>query len=176
MAVRRLVSSSWLLACCLALTGCAEAQPSRLPSLAPLAAVTTAPVPAAAEAATPAGAVEFVRFWYAEITRAWAERDPAIVARLSAPGCEVCQRYIASMTEARAKGHTVTGVVFTLRVVEAQGLDAQRTRVTVVYDGPRTRRVDAQGRQIRSEPAVQGAQETVHLARHGTSWRVESVT
>lgn len=176
MGVRRALLPAGLL---VLLAGCSGPgagrgnQPHVLPALHELPA--SAPTEAAArDVGTPAGAEQFVRFWYSEITRAWAARDPQVVARLSAPGCQVCRRYIDSMTEARTKGQVLSPVTFELTLVESEAVDAGVARVSVIYDGPAITRTDADGREVTLEPAVKGAQTDVELVRHGRSWLVRA--
>lgn len=168
MGVRRQLVLTLLVAL---LVGCGQEAPASLPRLTP-SPVTTTAVPNAAEAETPQGAAAFVRFWYAEITRAWSLRDASIVERLSAPGCLVCQRYIDSMKGTLARGERVSPVLFNLSLVEAQGLTGKTTRVSVIYSHPPVRRFDSSGRQLTVSKARQGVQETRDLVRNGRSWLV----
>lgn len=166
--VRRSLTALVLLAL---LVGCGSSPPPAALPPVPTASAAVV-VPAAAEPATPRGAEAFTRFWYAEITRAWAELDPSIVQRLSAPGCRVCQRYVESMTEVKRAGQTVDPVTFDLAFVEAQGISANRTRVLVIYSAPVTRVYDRSGRVVRTEAAIRRGQDTLELQRQGQSWRV----
>ena len=180
MRVRRTAPSTLVLAlvCSALVGGCSarDARPVSLPRVASSSSVVAEGVPAAAAAATPSGAAAFTRFWYSEITRAWAARDPDIIRGLSAPGCEVCDRYISSMTGARQRNEHVEGVVFTLRLVESQAIEQGVARVSVIYDEPARRALDAAGKVVLREPAFHGRQQTVTLIRSGASWRVKDVS
>jgi hypothetical protein len=168
MGVRRVGALVLLVAL---LVACAEQAPTSLPPVT-AAPVASAVVPVAAEAETSQGAAAFVRFWYAEITRAWALRDASIVERLCAPSSETCERYIASMQGTRARGERLDPVTFELTLVEAQALTGKTARVSVIYDHPVTRRFDSAGRQLSVSKARRGVQETREVVRSGRSWLV----
>jgi hypothetical protein len=186
---RVIVKRSSAVAACLlvsvVLSGCADDEPgpTALPSVSPGASaspsVTAAPgpvaVPVAAQAATPKGAAEFARFFYAEVERAYEERDPEIVARLGAPGCEACGRFVASLTSSRDNDERVEGAVYEITFAEAPEVVNDRTVVAVIYDGPEAVRYSAEGAVIDREPAVAGFEEELLLVRSGLSWLVEEV-
>jgi len=163
--------------------GCADEEPAAtaLPpaSSAPSASVSSAPspvaVPSAAQAETPQGAAEFARFFYAEVERAYRERDPDVVARLSAPGCEACSRFVDSLASSRDNNERVEGVVYEIRMAEAPARSSSRTVVAVVYDGPEAVRYAADGAVITREPAVTSFEEELELIRTGRSWLVQEV-
>lgn len=167
-----------------ALLGCSDPQeglsrlpplsprPSPSPTPSPSASPTVSAVPTAAQAATPEGAAAFARFWYAEIERAFVERDPEIVRRLSAPGCAACSRFVASLTNLRDNNERTEGVVYMIVAAEAQAISGNTTRVAVVYNGPPTVRYDASGQVIRREPAATMVAEELGLIRSGESWLV----
>ena len=161
-----------------ALTSCSDGStaPRSLPTLSPLPSgtPTTAPTPTASTSGlTSASASEFARHWYAEITRAWAERDASILKPLSAPGCTACERYISSITEVKANNERVEGVVFTIRLAEAQKVVNGRTRVAILYDTPVAHKYSASGRVLSTEPAHKAFQEELKLLVSGSSWLVE---
>lgn len=58
-------------------------------------------LPAVARTRTPAGAAAFARYFYEQLRPAYDARDPSALAAMSAPGCEACARYVASVTTAR---------------------------------------------------------------------------
>lgn len=165
---------------CAALVSCSSGagKATVLPKISASAPVTASPdpVPTAAKAATPEGAAAFARFWYSEITRAWALRDPRIIARLSAPGCTACARYTSSIADVRARNQRVEGVIFKLTLVEAQAISGKNVKVSVIYDSPATHGYDSSGREVHSEPAVKNFQEELALLRSGNSWLVQQDT
>ncbi len=173
-----------LLLVALLVTGCGgdSEQPAALPPVVttqtPTTAPspTTAPVPTEALAETPQGAAQFARFFYAEVERAFAEKDPSIVERLSAPDCGACDRFTSSITSLRDNGGRVTDVIYDIKVAEAPATDRATALVTVIYDSPAIQGFDAQGNQVREEPAVTDFQEQIELIRTPDGWRVQTVT
>lgn len=174
--VRRL---SWLAIVGLLAAGCSSGSeaPRVLPPVATPSATTASPtaspLPSGADAATPQGATAFARLWYSEITRAWEEQDPAIIERLSAPGCTACKRYVESITGVRQRGERVDDVVFRLKLVEATAVRDGKSIVAIVYDSPKSTRYDRAGKALDTEPAVSNYEEELTLVRAGASWLVQ---
>jgi hypothetical protein len=152
-------------------SGLAESSPS--PSPSPTPAVEA--VPPAAQEPTPDGAAAFARFFYAAVTRGYAEKDPEVVQQLSAPGCSACERFVASMTALRDDGETVTPVVYNIVSAEAPGFDGTKARVDVMYNSPEIVRRDRSGNIIRTEPDVTGFLEQLTLVRGPSGWLVQGV-
>lgn len=124
--------------------------------------------------ATPQAAAAFARFFYAQITRAYETNDPSLIQRLSASGCKACQRYVASVRQARDQHERVTGVEYKIRFAEAPALQGSAARVDVIYDAPATRRYADSGQLLETEPAVTGYKTELMLVRTGSSWQVVS--
>ena len=78
-----------------------------------------------------------------------------------------------SITDVKAKNERVVGVVFTIRLAEAQQVVNGRTRVAVIYDTPVAHRYAATGRELSSEPARKAYEEELKLVANGSSWLVE---
>lgn len=161
--------------------GCSEEAevPRSLPavSAAPSPVASALPsVPPSAQAQTPQAAAAFARFFYAEVERAYREKDPAIVARLSAPGCSACDRFVKSLTALRDEGETVTPVSYDIIAAEAPGFSGPEARVDVIYNSPEITRRDRAGKVIATEPDVKNFQEQLTLTRAGNEWLVKAVT
>ena len=137
----------------------------------PTGVASTAPGPTS-DPATPESASAFARYWYSQLAKAYTEKDPQLVARLSTSGCRACARYIASITAARDQMQRVTGVKYTIILAEAPGFQGPRVRVDVIYDSPGAVRTDRLGKVIETEPAVKNKQIELTLVRVGQSWRV----
>lgn len=161
----------------LALTGCSSsgAEPRTLPTLASgspsLLPVKSTASPAVASH-TPEGAVAFARYWYGQVELAYGRRDPSLVVRLSAPGCVTCDRYVKSITRARANDERVEGLSFRITFAEAPALSGNSARVDVIYDAPATHRYDSAGHEIHSQPSVKGFKEQLELILVNGSWLV----
>jgi len=162
-------------------TGCGgeEEGPEPLPPLAasqsPSVAASAVAVPSQAVAQTPEAAAEFARFFYAEVERAYREKDPTVVERLSAPGCSACERFVDSLTKLRDDGESVTPVVYEIIAAEAPAFEGGEARVDVIYNSPAITRRDRSGAVISTEPEVEAFEEQVTLVRTPNGWRVKSV-
>jgi len=177
-AVLAMLVAAWL-------TGCSSeaAEPPRLPtvSTSPTGEPTPSPnsvpaaVPPAALEATPQGAAAFARFFYSEVTRGYAEKDPEIIRRISAPGCSACERFIASMTAMRDEGETSTPVIYHIIGAEAPAFDGPRARVDVLYDSPEITARDKSGKVLYTEPKVTMFEEQLTLVRASSGWLVQEV-
>jgi hypothetical protein len=132
-------------------------------------------VPPAAQEQTPEGAAEFARFFYAEVRRAFIEKDPEIIRRLSAPGCEACDRFVASLTKLRDNNERTSDFAFEIVVAEAPASDGPEARVDVIYNSPTIQRYNASGEVIYEEPAAQGAEIQMTLTRAPEGWLVQEV-
>jgi hypothetical protein len=133
-------------------------------------------VPPQATEATPEGAAEFVRFFYAEVERAYAEREPSRIAELAAPNCQTCERFIASVTQLRDQNQRSEGLVYEIVSAVAPPLEGNTARVDVVYNGPEAVRYDSDNNVINREPAAKFVNEQVDLLLIDGSWRVREVT
>jgi len=162
-----------------ALAGCSSssAEPQVLPSLsaAPSRSAVPSASPTGKDAPTPEGAAAFVRFFYAEISRGFAERDPSIVSALSAPTCKTCKLYIDSIAEIRDKNQRLKGGGFKILFAVAPSGSVGTARVDVQYDFARAEFVDASGKVVQTTPTTKGVEEELELIRVGGSWRIATV-
>ena len=163
------------------LTGCsgggdaAVTLPTLTPSASP-AAVTPSAVPSAATPATAQGAAAFARYFYMQIERAFAQRDPSLVAALSDASCQTCNNYIRSVTTLRDEHQRIEGkLVFTILLAEAPATDGKTARVDVIWSTPANKRYDSAGRLIHSQGPLSRVEETLELRRAGDSWMVQRV-
>ena len=131
-------------------------------------------MPPSAQAQTPQAAAAFARFFYAEIGKAFGERDPARVEALSDPTCEACRLFIDSIAELRDKNQRVTPVNFEIVLAEAPGLEGEQARVDVIYNLAPVQTTDASGKQIAEDPGAQNREVQLTLVRAGTSWLVKA--
>ena len=166
------------LAGAVALTGCGDSsadEPRVLPSVSPHSASPSAsPVPTGPAAAH--DAAPFVRFFYAEISRGFAERDPEIVSNLSLPTCKTCKLYVDSITGVRDRNEHVQGATFKINFAVAPAdTSATSARVDVGWDFPGATFFDATGKQIQESPAMKGVEELVNLNRIDGVWKVATV-
>lgn len=132
-------------------------------------------VPAAARAATPEGAAAFARFFYAQITRGFQLRNPALVSDLSLKTCKTCKLYVDSITAVRDMGQRVEGGTFYLTfAVSPQVNNSQAARVDVgwIFNGAVFYGADG---AVAERHSRQQQEEQVALVRVDGSWRVATV-
>lgn len=161
-----------------ALTGCGDStadEPRVLPSLsvAPSASPSPAPIPTGPAAAH--DAAEFVKFFYAEISRGFAERDPEIVSTLSLPTCKTCKLYVDSIASVRDNDQRSEGGDFEITFAVAPADTGATARVDVGFDFEAAVLYDSAGQVIERTPAKTGIEEQVELTRVGSSWRVATM-
>ncbi len=152
--------------------------PSTLPALTgdPSAVPTVSPLPSAISAPTPEGATEFARYFYAQVEQAYTRRDPALISRLSAPGCKACERFVTSVTRLRDRDERTEGLVYNISFAQAPATDGKEARVDVIYSGPEVVRYDSQGQVVNREPAAVNTEEQVNLIRSPSGgWLVAEI-
>ena len=161
------------------LSGCTsgEGDPTVLPPV-PSASSTSAPlqVPPEATADTAQGAAAFARFFFAEINRAYSERDPEFVRRLAASECGSCAAVATDIERLQRADHQVAGRRYIVSSAEASppGVDG---RVIVDFrftDDPYVERDDA--KKIVKDFPAQGVQDgQAMLMRVSDEWRVSAI-
>ncbi len=138
----------------------------------------TASVPAEAQEATPEGAAEFAGFFAEEVERAYKERDPEIVRKLSDPACTTCQQYISSI-EAIRDAEAEISDSYSVEVVDAaapgQGAGASTTQVTVILRVGEFVVTDPSGQELAREAADEELVQDIALRRNGDRWLVTEV-
>lgn len=169
-----------LLAAALVTSACSDDEPAAGPTLPPItetpsASPTPEAIPTEATVATPEGAAEFARYFYAQVERAYAEKEPRYIQELSAPGCSACERFVASVTQLRDEDQRSEGLLYEIVSAEAPALSGETARVDVVYNGPEVIRYDAQDNVINREPAADLVNEQVELVQEGGAWLVTEV-
>jgi hypothetical protein len=183
MSVRRLTAAA--LGAAVLLAGCGggedEGPAATLPPVTadPTPSATAAgEVPPAAQEATPEGAAEFGRYFYETIDRAFKTLDTTELEAISAPECEVCQRYVTSIRGIAAEGQRVEGYDITVTEALAPGEtgEAQTAQATVIYDSTLGRIVAASGEVVLEEPARTQVVSSLQLMRGEAGWTVLSVT
>ncbi len=165
------------------LAGCAEdpEQPSTLPPLTAAPSVSpsagTEPIPSGVDAPTPDGASAFARYWYTQIEQAFVTKNPELISRLSAPGCQACARYVSSVTGLRDRNERVDPFEYMIIAAEAPGIEpgAETVNVTVLFNADETVTYDAAGNVISREAPLSNAEDTLVLIRQGDSWKVDKV-
>ncbi|MCW2548619.1 MAG: hypothetical protein JWN96_3079 [Mycobacterium sp.] len=167
-----------LLVGCGLIAGCGGPSnaPAQLPKVGVQQAAAVATLPATATADTPAGAAAFTRFFYAQVTAAFATRNPELIRRYATAACATCNRYAGSVDRLVHERQRVTPVLFWIRFAESPADDdAATARVDVQYDAPASSRYDARGRLILSEKEALRVNRTVTLQRFARGWKVQGI-
>ena len=142
----------------------------RAPTLPPLTVTPSAspsaqPTPTGIDAPTPEGATAFARYFYGQVELAYQRRDPDLVRRLSAPGCETCELFVASITRLRDADERTVGLVYDITVATAPGTDGVSARVDIIYSGPEVVRFDGRNQVVNREPPAVSVKEQVDLVQ-----------
>jgi hypothetical protein len=154
--------------------GGSAGSPQALPSLSPAASASPSPspVPSGIQAPTAQGAADFVRFFYAQIGQAFLTKNPDLIARLSTPGCQSCQTFVASVTRLRDRDEHVDRFAIHVRFAVAGPVTNGRASVDAGWDADAVTRFDASNKVISVEPGLAGVEEHLELQRSGETWRV----
>lgn len=181
--IRTMRALALTLALTAALAGCGGSsadKPQTLPpvTVSPSASPSPAasPIPSGINAATPQGASEFVKYYFAEISRAFRLRDPAIVQNLSLPTCKTCKLYVDSIGGIRDRNERFVspGFRFTFAVAPADTGRGATARVDIGYVYGGGVFYDAGGKVLAREPR-EALEEQVALARGEAGWRVATI-
>lgn len=153
--------------------------PKVLPSPSPTALMSATPsatsVATGKDAPTPEGAAEFAKFFYAEISRGFAERDPSIVSSLSLPTCKTCKLYVDSVAYVRDKGQRVEGGVFRIKFAVGSGEGKSEAVVDVGFDFMESKIFSRSGALADTTPAMAGVEEQMALKRVDGVWKVATL-
>ncbi len=160
-------------------SGCStsEAGPRSLPTLTSAPTPTRSPVvvPAEAKVHTAFGAVAFVRFYFAQVNRAFTEADPGALTGLSDPECGTCRNYAATASKFAVDGQRIRGMA--VRVISAEGPPEENGYIAVDthLDAPAreiTRRDGALVEKLAADPRYH---VTVYVKRVPDGWVVRAV-
>lgn len=143
----------------------------------PTTSVSAQPVPSGIAAPTPEGASQFARYFYAQITHAFATKDPSLIEAISLPTCKTCALYAGSVALVRAKNQRVQGgefaITFAASPPDAKSLSS---RVDIGWNFAGATFYDSSGKVIERHPPQRGVEEQVQLLRSGDRWVVAEVT
>jgi hypothetical protein len=146
--------------------------PASVSSPTPAAAA----VPAAAKAATSTGAEAFARFFYTQVVRAFAAKNPALIASISAPGCTACESYIRSLTKLRDNNERVEHFSIKVISVVAPAVTGASARADVSWSQPDVAvRYDASGKEIFRDGPYRRVDTQLNLLRQGDGWLVSEI-
>lgn len=156
----------------------ASASPSLSPSpAARLRDLAQLPgLPVVARTRTAEGAAAFTRYFYQQIRVAFQARDPSVLATMSAPGCEACARYAASVTQARDQQQRVV-ILLKVRSTATPALRPGRpVRVDVVVDTLGSTTYDVNGKLIEKQPVRLNRQIVADLSWSLNRWSISELT
>lgn len=159
--------------------GCSSSsdKPQSLPTLSPAATASASPlpVPPSALAATPRAADAFVRFFIAQVNRAFMTSNSALVKAYSLPICGTCAIYIKSLDYAQGAHLHLDGETFHVTDAAAAPLQARGTLVEVFGTVPQKRQLDAAGHVVDTVPPRGQFHLTVAVRRTGSGWKVSGI-
>ena len=147
------------------------------PSRSPTGTVLPLPVdlPGAAREHSPAGAEAFVRFFYAQVNRAWTRPEAGLIPRLCLSTSKSCAALEATASELVGKKQRYDGDPGLIRRVLAMG-SGTPTELSVDVLGRQERRnvIDANGTVISADPQEDSHFE-VHLRWFSDGWRIVEI-
>jgi hypothetical protein len=153
--------------------------PATLPPITPPS--PTAPptpildLPTEAAAATPQGAEAFVRFFYTQVQRAYAEQDSRLLKPYVSDACTTCKAVLASLDRLRRENLRVRGYTIEVdEVVTPQvAQEPREVNVTAVLHFSEYVESRADGAAARREPARKAVQDLTLTRTSG--WIVSGV-
>lgn len=145
------------------------ASPPPRPSLSPLKR------PAAADEASSAGAAEFVRYWYAELDRAYEVLDGRIIDALSENRCSACTNYVEDIRGSAKRGERFVGGTYRVTSAVAPAVVDGITVVLVKYDADELVIRAKTGEVIERFSAEKGVTSQVQVMRKDGSWTVRAL-
>lgn len=168
-----LLSALALASACTGSTG----KPQVLPSLTATQSPTATPVvvPSAATVHDSFGAAAFVRFYYAQLNRAYSTADAAPLAGLADPACGTCRSYSEAMSDLRRKGQRIEGD--SIRIVSAEAPPEANGYVAVdlFFVVPARKVVSTSGQVLESLPQSRQLHKTVYVMHVTSGWLVRAV-
>lgn len=163
-----------------ALSGCSEDTQAKplppLPSATPTVAAAPSPPPEAM-AETAQGASAFTKYYFGVlINAAYASKDTAQVAALSAPECGSCANVVEDIERLERAGLSVDGQRFKLAFAEAPPADSDGTIVVDFrYTSDPYVETDGAGKVVRRLPAQVEQDAQVKLGRSANAWVVLAI-
>lgn len=150
--------------------------PDVLPPITSSPSVTSvAPTsPVSAFPDTPQGAAAFARFVYAEISKAYASKDPSTLQEIMSPDCDSCANFIRSVTQVRDQGLTVTNE--SVEVVSAETPGGQSGLINVsVRLQTRGIRISNDAGEVLLEEQPKRLQDRMVLQRRNSAFVVAEI-
>lgn len=130
-------------------------------------------IPAAARAHTTAGAEAFLKFYLAEVNRAWQSADPVVLSDFALSTCQTCANFVQTATSLRSKGEHYAGAA--IEVGPTISLPRSSREVVIVQAPLKqnlSRIVSSDGTTVRQTPEVRSLTEaTIQWHRSG-DWRI----
>ncbi|MDT7573608.1 MAG: hypothetical protein QOE05_3782 [Actinomycetota bacterium] len=170
-----LAASAALVAAC----GGSSGEPQTAPPVSTSPASASSPSPAAAEvpeaakAATSTGAEAFARFFYGQVERAFATKDPGLISAISEPGCSSCDNFVRSITKLRDNNERVDDLAFNVVLAVAPAVSGDTARVDITWSSSTVAiRYDAAGKEIYRDGPYKRVDDEMKLVRRGDAWRV----
>jgi hypothetical protein len=132
-------------------------------------------VPAAARKHTKAGAEAFVRYYFAELNRAWSTPKAGLLAPLSLATCRTCHNYEDTARGGEQRGEHLDGSTTTVKsVAVAQWDSGQTVQLTTKRHQNGVKAIDSAGNVLKSI-APRSLQDRMVLSWTRGGWRTQSI-
>ncbi len=162
-------------------TGCSSGpdKPATLPPLTPTptpsATAVPADVPSPARVHDAFGAAAFVRFYYAQLNRAWSLPNDQLLVPLSDPECGTCKTYREAATTLMTASQRIRGDSIRIISAEAPPEENGVIAVDVIFDQLQRDVVNKADDVLQALPPDTGIHETVFVRRVPSGWVVRAV-
>lgn len=131
--------------------------------------------PPAADGASSEGAAAFVRYWYAELDRAYQVLDARVIDELSEDRCSACTNYVMDIAGSAERGEHFVGGSYRVVSAVAPAVVDGITVVLVQYDAEELVIRGRAGEEISRYPAEKGVTSQVQVMRKNGSWSVRAL-
>lgn len=142
------------------------------------ATATSGGVPASATPATTEGAAAFVRYFFAQLEQAYAERNPALIEAVSTADCKTCTNLEGAVSRLRDRNGTVSDYTFNVTDVEVPGVTPDQDTVQALATLSTSQYVekDSAGAETKRLAGEDNTLNNLTLKRVAGAWRVDAVT
>lgn len=133
------------------------------------------PTPQAARQRTPAGAEAFVRFFFEQYNHAWTTPAPGLIAGLSDPRCELCDKGEETSRTLASRGDRYDSPPVTVRAATSlRGAPEPQAYVLVDLIQNTSRVISSTGEVVHTDPR-EDIPSNVALVWTAAGWRVLGV-
>ena len=128
-------------------------------------------IPSAAKEHTAAGGVEFTRFYFEQVNKAFATGDYLPLVKITSSSCIVCRQTIGDIAFAWARG-SIKGGKFTLKDVKSEKETSDLNSLSFTYDEDAYSELDHKGGTVWQAEAKKDLPTVVQVKWNGDGWQL----